>query len=148
MKFTIAASAIAALLAVVQAAPTTAPLHARDSIGYCDTSSFENETSGASPSADDCRQIAANIADDGDWTVGGYGVQHQLVQYESCAFGVESSDWTVYKVGNQDIIDLINDSISQYESDGKIGSKGTMKCKHAVGGDGNTPSVTWGLYHN
>jgi hypothetical protein len=50
----------------------------------------------------------------------------------------------IYKVGNQDIIDLINDSVSKFQRDGLVGSKGVMNCQQ-LGLD--LTYVLWGLYH-
>jgi hypothetical protein len=77
------------LLTLVAAAPTTVNQRssaviftAESSINDCGNSSFENESSGASPTVSDCRQIAANIAGGGTWEVENLaGEQHQLVQY-------------------------------------------------------------------
>lgn len=50
-------------------------------------------------------------------------------------------------VGNGDIIDVINDSISRFQTaDGKVGAKGTFDCSTVdVAGDGYSP-VDWGIY--
>ncbi|ROW15174.1 hypothetical protein VPNG_03014 [Cytospora leucostoma] len=95
---------------------------------YCGTSTFVDETSGASPTVSDCQQIAINIAAGGDWTVDSSGVQHQLVQYGTCAFGIQGQGSPVgnvdFTIGNQDIIDIITSSISMYGGDGQVGAKG------------------------
>lgn len=96
----------AALSFTAQAAPVS-NLEERDSINDCYDSSFENQTSDASPLVSDCQQIAVNIADGGTWSTGDAGYQRQLVQYGTCALGV-SGDFQaqVFYVGNQDIIDV------------------------------------------
>ena len=119
-------------------------------INNCGGSSFINRTSGGSPWVNDCRQIAYNIRNGGTWTTDGLvGNHRQLVQYGTCAFGVEvkGADTFVgqYKVGNSDIIDLINDSINRFQSGGRVGSEGRMPCQKVVGGNA---WVTWGLYHD
>lgn len=119
-----------------------------DSINDCGDSSFENDTSNASPTADDCEMIARNIAGGGTWEVPFSG-QHQLVQYGSCAFGVQwnGNTATHYYVGNQDIMDLINSAVTMFEWNGLVGARGVMNCEsdelNAMGGN-----VLWGLYHN
>lgn len=63
------------------------------------------------------------------------GAQHQLVQAGECAFGVQGlvKDGNIgYLIGNQDIIDIINESIERFGGSGRVGAKGTMSCK----GDG------------
>jgi Pathogen effector len=61
--------------------------------------------------------------------------QRRLVSYGSCAFGVTVGFEGTAVVGNEDIRDLVRDSITKFRrSDGKVGSKGTMTC----GGSGRT----------
>jgi hypothetical protein len=89
-----------------------------------------------------------SIAGGGSWTVALID-QHQLVQYGTCAFGVQASyviGIVDYRVGNQDIIDLIHSSVDMYGGAGVVGSKGTMPCQCDVD-PGGTISVTWGIYH-
>jgi hypothetical protein len=50
------------------------------------------------------------------------------------------------KVGNQDIIDVINESIKRFEKNGRVGSKGIMGCqdgsgREKIGGD----ILEWGV---
>jgi len=154
------AAALAIFSSVVAAAPAAAPVsdnkaspavvfEKRASINNCDYSNFINRTSGGSPKVADCRQITYNIAGGGTWTVDGLGKgHHQLVQYGTCAFGVQIADsgyFGEYKVGNQDIIDLINDSIRLYQWNGLIGSEGITSCQRTMGG---MSEVKWGLYHD
>ncbi|PPQ75191.1 hypothetical protein CVT24_010130 [Panaeolus cyanescens] len=164
---------VASVLAVASAAPSPNPmpqskpinyLETRDSVNDCGTSTFDNQTSGASPRVDDCLTIARNIAGGGSWVCYFWFfiiawaltvlkavallAQHQLVQYGTCAFGVQAGFYlgvTNFKVGNSDIIDLINDSVRMFQWNGLVGSKGTMACQ-------SDPSqlpiiVDWGLYH-
>ncbi|KAJ5831849.1 hypothetical protein N7474_000160 [Penicillium riverlandense] len=120
------------LAATAYAAPATrhqtinpvARLTARDSINDCGDSSFTNESTGG-----------------GTWEVDGR-TQHQLVQYGTCGFDVETKA-KGFKIGNQDIIDLINSSIEQFQWNGVVGSKGDMSCQDLI----SHVSVFWGLYH-
>ncbi|KAK2874968.1 hypothetical protein FQN49_001901 [Arthroderma sp. PD_2] len=161
MKFN-AAAVLAALAAVASAAPAaqspTAPapqnsttpapqtpnpgyVHILGSIDDCYESTFVNQGSGASPLVSDCQIITKNIAGGGTWTIGKGPTQ--LVQFGTCAFNAGSeSGWS--KIGNSDIIDLINGSIQKFQRDGKVGSKGRMTCQN-VGLGVNW--VNWGLYH-
>jgi len=118
---------------------------ADDSINDCGDSSFVDASSSGSPLVSDCLQIAANIAGGGTWEVDSLPIQHQLVQYGTCAFGVTAngdnflnSYW--YYVGNQDIIDLIHSSIDLFQWYGLVGASGYMNCQPDT-------DVTWGLYH-
>jgi len=163
MQLFLLASVLATLLGSVTAAPqqagadvqvSTSPNDGRPQVIFhtdddqhndCGDSSFENETSDASPSVGDCLQIAANIAGGGEWEVEAFaGEQHQLVQYGSCKFGVQPSNNEFglnYYIGNTDIIDLIHSSIDMYGGGGKVGSKGVMACR------GNPQTdVLWGIY--
>jgi Pathogen effector len=118
-----------------------------NSIRDCGDSSYDNQTSGASPTGGDCIQITKNIAGGGSWEVeSSSGDQHQLVQYGSCALGVQghTGGGSLFHVGNQDIINIIYESINKYMTNGLVGSKGTMTCQGEIGGD---VTVDWGLYH-
>jgi hypothetical protein len=92
--------------------------------------------------------LTTRITGGGTWTVGLGGEHHQLVQYGTCAFGIngDSSANAAY-IGNQDIIDLINSSIQKFSWEGKVGAKGHMSCQSLQGLVGGG-SLTWGLYHN
>ncbi|KAK3937373.1 putative necrosis-inducing factor-domain-containing protein [Diplogelasinospora grovesii] len=122
-----------------------------DSVQDCDTPSFWNRTSNASPTVADCQQITQNIAGGGTWYVLGIAGQRQLVQYGTCAFGV-----TVFiprgvlltKIGNQDIINRINTSIDKFASNGLVGAEGLMECEDILSADGyRDDPVDWGIYH-
>ncbi|KAK3380217.1 putative necrosis-inducing factor-domain-containing protein [Lasiosphaeria ovina] len=115
-------------------------------INDCDSSTFVNQGSGASPYISDCQQLAANIVGDGTWTIDTSN-QHQLAQYGTCAFGAQASGccWYAY-IGNEDIRDLIYDSIRLFGTDGRVGSKGDMHCQGG-GGVIQDMTVTWGISH-
>jgi hypothetical protein len=49
-----------------------------------------------------------------------------------------------FKVGGQDVIDVINDAIKQFGGDGKIGAKGVMSCDGTTAG--TNVDVLWGIY--
>lgn len=164
MQLSKSLSALVILLAAaVEAAPAAPPVDSsankaspavlfkqkRDSINDCDASTFVNRTSTGSPTVADCLQITYNIAGGGMWTVSGAD-QHQLVQYGTCAFGVQPDphwpDDYVWHIGNQDIIDLIHDSVNQFQWNGLVGSLGEMECQVA-GSPSDRQHVLWGLYH-
>ncbi|KAK3688999.1 putative necrosis-inducing factor-domain-containing protein [Podospora appendiculata] len=125
-----------------------------DSINDCQDSTFTNQASARSPLASDCDIICKNIAGGGTWTVQS-ATQHQLVQYGTCAWGVEGNYKArlfSYKVGNQDIIDTITDSIRMFTAvnpsgDPVVQSYGYMSCQGLFIGEGYHP-VKWGLYRN
>lgn len=159
MHFTKALATLTLLLGSTEAAPvasnaTTSPAvifeRGAKSVNDCEKSTFYNATSAASPLIDDCLMIAKNIQNGGTWTVDDIiGLRHQLVQYGTCAFsaeGIKGNMETYFYVGNQDIMDLIKDSIRLFGASGKVGSWGRMYCQ------GGAPTyrhqVTWGIYHN
>ncbi|KAK1779163.1 hypothetical protein QBC45DRAFT_144301 [Copromyces sp. CBS 386.78] len=112
----------------------------------CGDSTFEDQTSDASPSVEDCLQIIRNIEGDGstDWTVG-IGGQRGIAQAGGCTFGVDATDVNgsvTFKVGGQDVIDIINEAIRQFGGSGKVGAKGDMTCN----GNASQQPVRWGLY--
>lgn len=115
---------------------------------YCDTVTFTNETSDASPLVSDCQHIIANIqGTSGEWFPENVdGKTNTIASYGSCYFDVQSNSpgngAVNYHVGAQDIIDIINTSIQRFASNGKVGSKGDMSCQ----GDVTHVAVTWGLY--
>jgi hypothetical protein len=114
----------------------------------CGDSSFVNQSSGGSPTVGDCLQIAANIGGGGSWEVENAAQSfHQLVQYGSCAFGVQghSGSSPGFNVGNQDIIDLIHSSVDKFAWNGLVGSKGDMPCQGIYAND--NVGVSWGLFH-
>ncbi|KAL4935175.1 hypothetical protein BDV06DRAFT_234584 [Aspergillus oleicola] len=114
----------------------------------CGESSFENETSDASPDVDDCLQIIKNIQDDvsTDFTTQVLGKNQREIAYAgSCAFGVEATSESGnadFVVGGQDVIDIINTAVEKFGSGGKIGAKGNMDCN----GNIKSQPVLWGIY--
>ena len=115
---------------------------------HCGESTFENQSSSASPKIDDCLQIIKNIEPhlSTDWTTQTVGhKQRKIASAGGCSFGVEATKVNGnvnFKVGGQDVIDIINDAISQFGSDGRIGAKGIMKCS----GNVKQQEVKWGIY--
>lgn len=141
---------LAALLAVAECAPTVVARDVSEKPGFqykpkskrindCGDSGFVNRSSGGSPTVADCQQLAANIAGPGTWTLTD-DRQHQLAQYGTCAFGAQRSP-TIYAgyIGNEDIRDLIYDSISRFQWFGLVGAEGEMDC--------GSVHVYWGIYH-
>lgn len=161
-------AAVALLLASSLASPTPQPLSsdatdtsplAERKTGlfqggdWCGDSTFVNQNSAASPLIADCMRIVDNLS---VWSVGTNGKatwevesfakqHHQLVQYGTCAFGVQGNMGgdAYFYVGNQDIIDIIRSSVEKFGAGGTVGAKGDMTC-HA---GSFPPTVTWGIYH-
>lgn len=77
--------------------------------------------------------------------VGPLEKQQAICVHKSCKFGVTGKGIhgnVDFKVGAQDVIDLVRDSISKFGGGGRVGSKGTMNCKGNIKGQ----TVDWGLY--
>ena len=155
-RFKPLAAIVALLLAGSQASPVllvrNAPVvNATNQVRVIDTnkcqdSSFTDQTSSASPLITDCLQIADNINKGyGNWVVAITG-HHQLVQYGTCAFGVQGAGGAavLFELASTDIIDLIHDSIQKFGRNGVVGSKGNMVCEAYIG----TYGVDWGIYHD
>lgn len=106
----------------------------------CGHSDFENKTSPGSPWINDCLQLAWNIRGNGDWALNAFGWR-VIASYGTCAFGGQATgyDLTNVRIGNEDVIDLINSSIQLFAWDGKVGSRGRTTC--------GRNSIEWGVHH-
>ncbi|KAK0730932.1 putative necrosis-inducing factor-domain-containing protein [Lasiosphaeris hirsuta] len=145
-----------ALLVALAIAALVATKTARaSSINDCGDTTWEDHTSGASPSASDCMNLAANIVGGGTWTFESGGTQFQIAQKDTCAFGVQTAcmpqhcpkGGILVKIGNQDIIDLIHGAVDRFTwNSDKVGSAGLMNCSEL--GDDHPIPVLWGIYHN
>ncbi|KAF9044226.1 putative necrosis-inducing factor-domain-containing protein [Panaeolus papilionaceus] len=156
MKFSIIAVLLSSLFVVANSVPapsadpgvSPAPvtyLASRDLINDCGNSWFGGETSGGSPRVDDCLTIANNISGGGTWTVALFG-EHQLVQFGTCAFAVQATGGVGFdfRIGNQDIMDLIHSSIDMFQSNGLVGARGDMGCQ----GDPDVEIIVhWRIFH-
>jgi hypothetical protein len=115
---------------------------------FCGDSTFEDETTDGSPKIEDCRQIIKNIEHDAgtSWKTQVLGKrQRGIAPANGCVFGVEATEQkgnADFLVGGQDVIDIINDAISRFGRDGRIGAKGNMNCKGNIKGQ----AVKWGIY--
>ncbi|KAK0725565.1 putative necrosis-inducing factor-domain-containing protein [Lasiosphaeris hirsuta] len=165
----VAASASFALFQTASAnngAPLLAPVHSiaardgteRQSNKYCRDITFIHRTSFASPLVDDCKLLAFNIDKGGDWSPPNDGFQRGIARFGTCAFGAagrifdRTSRGGDFFVGNQDIIDLITESIQRYQyttrdGDVVVGSEGFMRCTPDGNFDGDVV-VNFGIYHS
>lgn len=115
-----------------------------------ETLPLRNETNGGSPLVEDCLTIIKNTQNDAstDYATQVIGKdQRELVHFGTCAFGVQATkvnENVNFVTGGQDIIDIINESVKQFGSGGRVGAKGDMGCN----GNVETQSVEWGLYHH
>lgn len=125
------------------------PCNANAGYDYCGDSTIENQTSDASPLVGDCKEMVRMLEDrelPTRWPhVGPLEKQQAICVHKSCKFGVTGKGIhgnVDFKVGAQDVIDLVRDSISKFGGGGRVGSKGTMNCKGNIKGQ----TVDWGLY--
>ncbi|KAB5511420.1 hypothetical protein GE09DRAFT_690361 [Coniochaeta sp. 2T2.1] len=116
-------------------------------IGHCGDSNFENR--GGSAKGADCLQIIRNIEADGstEWSQGITG-QREILSFGSCHFGIERTGGTggavMFKVGGQDVIDIINEAVKQFGQGDTFGARGTMSCDGTTAG--THVNVMWGIY--
>ncbi|KAF9054904.1 putative necrosis-inducing factor-domain-containing protein [Panaeolus papilionaceus] len=154
MKFTLT-TILVTLSGMARAVPRpesrSVPLNALEArwVNACEDSSFINQSSEGSPRVDDCLQIIRNI---------GYGevyllsldTQHELATFGNCAIGAYSPfirGVTNVRVGGQDVIDLINDSVRNFQWNGLVGAKGEMRCKVDPDNLDHLQNVQWGIYY-
>ncbi|PPR08227.1 hypothetical protein CVT24_001242 [Panaeolus cyanescens] len=152
-KLTATALFVASVLVGTHAAPAAidnrSPVETFETLvkrtNHCYDSSFENRWRASAPLVNDCRILASNIAGDGDWTQSTASGQRQIASFGTCHFGVEGAETLLvsYRVGNQDVIDLINDSINRFQQDGRVAARGVMPCDQITPG---TVRILWGIY--
>ena len=115
----------------------------------CGDSTFEDQTSGASALVSDCRQIIKNIEGDASTEFTHRITGHrEILSFGTCTVGIERTGGTggavEFKVGGQDVIDIINESIKRFGGSGRVGAKGVMPCDGTTAG--TTVDVLWGIY--
>jgi hypothetical protein len=83
--------------------------------------------------------------------MGAGGEHRRIASFGTCAFGLKGSGGgsaSVVQIGNEDIMDIIRDSIARgFTFEGKVGAKGRMTCQEAGAGHAAT-MMEWGIYHN
>ncbi|KAH7380275.1 putative necrosis-inducing factor-domain-containing protein [Phaeosphaeria sp. MPI-PUGE-AT-0046c] len=140
MRFS-ASVLLASLVAMASAAPVSPVENALEKrADWCGSSTFINNSSGGSPQIADCQQLAANIVGDGRWSVG--YADKLIAKYGTCSFNARISagfERSTY-IGNEDLRDLIRDSIARFAWQGKVGASGVTDC--------NKATVTWGIFHS
>ncbi|KAJ3546138.1 hypothetical protein NM208_g2155 [Fusarium decemcellulare] len=146
-----------------KAARARRALETRQTADSCGDSSFEGVTSGGSPTVNDCAVIqntAYNVWNTwwethfcgNVWNSKPATCYNPIAWYGTCLFGAarKYSGTGNYDgaVGSRDIGDLIKDSINKFQSGGRVGSRGEMKCRLSYFGDpAHYTATIWGLYH-
>lgn len=116
----------------------------------CEKSSFQDDTSDASPLVSDCKIMIENFEKDGgtSWKSDTAGLQHrELGHYGTCAFGVEATKLNgniYFHFGGGDLIEYINTAIKMFSKGGKVGASGKVDC---AANTATSQPVKWGIYH-
>lgn len=120
---------------------------------WCSAPNYNNEygggdTSDGSPLVEDCLTMLKNIADGGDWTTEQPGFR-TLTRYGTCAFGVQEHTPIIldFSVGNNDIIQVVRESIDKFAKDGRVGASGYWLCSSKMSTH-NYREAYWSLFHN
>lgn len=124
--------------------------------GVCGDSLFVDRTSDASPNVNDCLAIIDDIYGSDRGTIFNQlslpNTDEDPVRslvHGSCVMGFRKAyqgGQTQYTtVGAQDAIDLINDSVRRFASNGKVGAEGAMVCQDGIPANAG---VWWGLFHS
>ncbi|EAQ84340.1 predicted protein [Chaetomium globosum CBS 148.51] len=128
------------------ATATSAPLASeKREYNLCGDSTFVDESTGGSPLASDCEQLWRNN-NQYPYHQLTLGVERPLVTWGTCAFSatavvtpyLDGIWWT--NIGDEDITDLVRDSISKFTRDGKVGARGTAECY-------DDTAIDWRIHH-
>ncbi|KAK3291431.1 putative necrosis-inducing factor-domain-containing protein [Chaetomium fimeti] len=111
----------------------------------CGHSSFIDDTSGGSPLASDCEQLWRNN-NRYPFHKLTLGQERPLGTWGTCTFsavaivtpGLDGIWWT--NIGDEDITDLVRDSISKFTRDGRVGAKGRADCYEDT-------VIDWRIHH-
>jgi hypothetical protein len=144
---------IVAFQAMVQAAPVETEVLNRRTINDCGQASFTGLTAPTnSPFLSDCQQVANQVLGWGTFQFSaGFpldGADVAILQSGTCQFILGTRSVFLVNVGDQDVSDIINDSIRQFSginSDGTavVQAEGTVGC-NAVAASSQA-KVTWSL---
>lgn len=111
------------------------PCDAVQGLSKCGEYEFDegNQTNDDSPSVRDCEQIIRNIQGDTttDWTQEVVGKKWRDLTADGCKFSFRASKIngnSVFYVGGQNVIDLIEKSVKDYAKDGRVSASGHMTC--------------------
>jgi GH18 family chitinase len=118
-------------------------------INHCQDTNFVDQTSAVSPLVADCLQIIRNIEGNGktEWTHDVVGKPHrEILKYGTCHFGIEATEVdgnSVFMVGGQDVIDIINEAVKRFGGGiGRVSGYGHMLCNGLI----HQQWMKWGIY--
>jgi hypothetical protein len=119
---------LAALLATATASPVT--LSKR--LNSCGISSFAVDSSSPA-AASDCQFIVTVLSQGGfpsfGWDLG--NAWNEVLAYESCSFQARSIRGNRATIGNEDVYDLLRDTLRDSNRGGNVGARGAMQCNGA-----------------
>ncbi|KXJ89088.1 hypothetical protein Micbo1qcDRAFT_213428 [Microdochium bolleyi] len=124
------------------------PCDPLDGKKLCGEYSFRDETKDDSPSVADCMQIIRTITPDRDtqWTMNVVGKKwREIGKAGNCRLGVRASKIngnSVFYVGGQDAINIIQEAVKQFGKSGKIAAGGNFNC----GGSAVKQYSEWSIY--
>ncbi|KAH6637326.1 putative necrosis-inducing factor-domain-containing protein [Chaetomium tenue] len=126
-------------------ASETALASEKRAFNLCEDSTFVDESSGGSPLASDCEQMWRN---NNKWPFHELtlGVERRLLEWGTCAFSatavatpiLDNIWWT--NIGDEDITDLVRDSISKFTRNGRVGARGRAQCYEDT-------AIDWRIHH-
>ncbi|KAK3360581.1 putative necrosis-inducing factor-domain-containing protein [Lasiosphaeria hispida] len=134
----------------VELVPRLAPLPLSDHhVRHCDPNyyTWQPFDTPTPPLIWDCLVLLDNIEVGGSWRTDQSGFR-QILDYESCRFGVQQHSATIiiFKIGDDDVRDLVLGAIQRYRtSDWRVAAQGYIMCE----GDSSASkqnSVYWQLY--
>lgn len=108
--------------------------------GHCGSSTFASETSGGSPGVTDCIGLVESLSGGKTWKVGTTRIE--LKRNGNCRF-MAVADAGGTKIGNEDVRDVVRDSIARFSGNGRIGARGEMSC---AGGAQGSERVRWWIW--
>lgn len=96
----------------------------------CGVSSFVNMTSSNSPTSGDCNLLRdQQTRFPQQYTVNKSTSWKTVVWFGTCAFAVKTTANYPAALGNEDIADVMRDSLAKFTSGGRIGAEGSMPCR-------------------
>ncbi|KAK0612263.1 putative necrosis-inducing factor-domain-containing protein [Immersiella caudata] len=116
-------------LAALLATTTASPVDLSKRLNSCGISSFAVDTSSPA-AASDC-QFIVNVLSQGafpsfGWDLG--NAWNEVLVYETCSFQARSIRGNRATIGNEDVYDLLRDTLRDSNRGGNVGARGAMQC--------------------
>jgi hypothetical protein len=114
------------LFTAVQSAPSLLPKRMNE----CGQSTFTSESTNASTALADCQLLQTVLSQPAiasfGWDVG--PESKELIAYGTCAFTARAVGGKTGTLGNEDVFDLLRDSIAKEARNKHLGVRGSMFC--------------------